>query len=344
MKNTNIERPDIELYNIRENNFKIDGVFWENGYFRRIPEAVAKTVNDGVLFLHTNTAGGRVRFITDSGYIAIHAEMDGVNGMDHIALTGEAGFDLYERKNDGYQRYINTFRPPSGMRTGYESVIDLYCREKREYVINFPLYANVKDLYIGVRADAVIEAPTPYKYDLPVVCYGSSITQGGCASRPGNSYQAIISRRLDCNFINLGFSGSARGEDTITEYIKNIPMSCFVYDYDHNAPTVEHLKKTHEKMFKIIREKQPNLPIILMLSRPVFYLNDDEKRRLETVKRTYLNAIEAGDKNVYFIPGPQLIREDTIETATVDCCHPNDSGFLSMALKISDFLKDNILK
>jgi len=204
---TNISRPEMKIYNIREGNFKIDGIFWEDGYFRRLPESVAKAVNDGVHYLHTNTAGGRVRFVTDSDYIVIYTKMDCVNGMDHFALTGEAGFDLYERKDDSYQRYIHTFRPPSGMREGYEAVVDFPAREKKEYLINFPLYSNVKEVYIGLREDAVIETPKPYKYELPVVYYGSSITQGGCASRPGNSYQAIISRMLDCNFINLGFSG-----------------------------------------------------------------------------------------------------------------------------------------
>ena len=119
-------------------------------------------------------------------------------------------------------------------------------------------------------------------------------------------------------------------------------MSCFVYDYDHNAPTLEHLENTHEKIFNTIRKAKPDLPI-LMLTRPKYYLTQEEIKRLNIIKKTFTNALARGDKDVYFISGPELIGEDFIETATVDNCHPNDNGFLSMALKISETLKE-ILK
>lgn len=114
-------------------------------------------------------------------------------------------------------------------------------------------------------------------------------------------------------------------------------MSMFVYDYDYNAPTVEHLVATHEKMFKTIRTKNPNLPII-MLSRPKIYLSDEEKERRETVERTYLNAVEAGDKNVYYISGAELMKY-TYNDGSVDSIHPNDLGFWSMANVLGDFIE-----
>ena len=97
-----------------------------------------------------------------------------------------------------------------------------------------------------------------------MVFYGHSITQGACATRPGNAYPSILSRKYGFDFINLGFSGSAKGEDAMAEYIASLDMGAFVYDYDHNAPNAEQLLKTHEKMFKTIRKAHPSMPIVIM--------------------------------------------------------------------------------
>ena len=329
---TNIAKEDIEFFNAEDAPFKIYGIFKDDGKFRRLPEAVAKTVNDGVHILHANTAGGRVRFVTDSSYVAIQAKMDGLGKMPHFAFTGSIGFDMYA---DNF--YIKTFAPTVDITDGFESVIELETNELREITINFPLYSNVKELYIGLQKNSVLKEASPYKNTKPLVYYGSSITQGGCASRPGMSYQAIVSRRFDYDYINLGFSGNAKAEDTIIDYIKNLDMSIFIYDYDHNAPTVEHLANTHEKMFKAIRETHPNLPIIMM-SRPKFKLTDLEEQRLEIIKTTYNNAIASGDKNVYLITGKELTALCGNE-GTVDNCHPTDFGFASMAKAVGDVIE-----
>ncbi|MBQ1231493.1 MAG: hypothetical protein IIX73_03920, partial [Clostridia bacterium] len=164
------------------------------------------------------------------------------------------------------------------------------------------------------------------------------ITHGVAASRPGNIYPLIISRTLDTNILNLGFSGNAKGEPEIAEYIAGLNMSAFVYDYDYNAPNVEHLEATHEAMFKIIRKANPELPII-MLSRPKAHLTDLEIKRMEIIRQTYDNARAAGDENVYFIAGTDLLTKDVWETALVDAAHPNDSGFLSMAKTLTSLLE-----
>ena len=119
-------------------------------------------------------------------------------------------------------------------------------------------------------------------------------------------------------------------------------MSIFVYDYDHNAPTIEHLKNTHEPMFKAIRSAQPDLPIVI-LSRPQFILTDAEEKRLEIIKTTYQNAINSGDKNVYLITGPELMKYAGND-GTVDNCHPNDVGFHSMAKVLGDLLEKLLIK
>jgi lysophospholipase L1-like esterase len=155
------------------------------------------------------------------------------------------------------------------------------------------------------------------------------------------SYESIVSRRLNADHINLGFAGYARGEDEIAEYISNLEMSCFVYDYDHNANTVEDLKNTHEKMFKRIRSKNPDVPIIMM-PRPKFCLTEGDVLRLNVIKETYNNAIENGDKNVYLIEGEKLMQMAGND-GTVDNTHPTDLGFASMAKAVGDLL-EKILK
>jgi hypothetical protein len=297
----------------------------DDGRYRRLPEDVAKATSTGVHTLHANTAGGRVRFVTDSPRIAIHAAMDGHFQSPHFTFAGKAGFDVY--LNGVYRK---TFMPPVDMQDGFESVIETRLTEKAEILIHFPLYANVKHLYVGLEEGSVLEPAAEYEITTPVVYYGSSITQGGCASRPGNAYQNIQSRLLDFDHINLGFSGNAKAEEAMIDYINGLEMSAFVYDYDHNAPTPAYLFETHEHMFKRIRAAHPELPILL-LSRPQpNMVNPDDVERLAIVTRTYENAVAAGDKNVYFIPGPALM-EDVKNEGLVDGVHPNDAGFVSMA-------------
>lgn len=334
---TKIEKEDIRFWDIQQPPFVIYGVFHENGKFRRLPEAVANAVNEGVQVLHSHTAGGRVRFRTDSPYIAIHAIMEADGPYSHFAPTGYKGMDLYVEDEEGVEQYAGTFIPPADMTEGYEYAITLADSRMRDVTINLPLYSGVCRMYIGLSETAAVEAPEPYRFETPVVYYGSSITQGGCASRAGMSYQSIVARRLHADYVNLGFSGSARAEDTIIEYIKNLKMSVFVYDYDHNAPTVEHLEKTHEKMFRAIRAQQPELPIVMM-SRPKFTLTSDEEQRLEIIRTTYRHAVEAGDKNVYLIEGKELMALAGND-GTVDNCHPNDLGFASMAKAVGDLLE-----
>lgn len=332
--NTNIKIDGIEFYDVKKHPFEIYGVFFENGKFRRMDEQVAKSVSDGVHFLHSNTAGGRVRFKTDSSYVAIHVAMPNVCKSPNFAMAGCSGFDLYVREN-GKDVYYKTYIPPFEIVDSYEGVVDFGGSSLREITINFPLYSDVAELYIGLDKNAKILSPTPYTRQKPIVYYGSSITQGGCASRPGMSYQSIISRRFDTDYINLGFSGNAKGETEMAEYIKNLDMSVFVYDYDHNAPDVDHLKKTHKPMFDMIRNANPNLPIIIV-SRPERH-NAHIAEMFGVIKETYDIAKQNGDKNVYLINGADLMLPAENE-GTVDGIHPTDFGFSLMAKGIGDVI------
>ena len=329
---TKLNESDIKFYNVLNTPFQIYGVFYENGKFRRLPENVAKTVSEGVCKLHTHTAGGRVRFKTDSPYVAIHTKTSGIGKMPHFALTGSAGFDLYADNN-----YVSTFIVPFDINDGYESIIHFPSKELREITINFPLYSSVNEMFVGISDQAELCAPEPYSLNEPIVYYGSSITQGGCASRPGMAYESIISRRLNADHINLGFSGNAKGEPEMAEYISRLDMAAFVYDYDYNAPSVEHLQNTHENMFRIIRNAHPQLPIVLM-SRPRVKLTEAEQQRLEIIRATYAHAKDAGDENVYLLEGAKLMALCGDE-GTVDGCHPTDFGFASMAKVVGDVLE-----
>lgn len=331
---TKIEREGLKFYDIDEPPFKIHGVFREGDRYVRMPRDLAESVNDSIRWLNGHTSGGRIRFVTDSPYIALKLQIGGQSKFSFFSVTGIMGCDVYSGK-----RYYGTIIPPLDTTTEYENVVDIPDPCEREYTINMPIYACVYKVYIGIKEGCILKPATDYSITKPVVFYGSSITQGGCASRSGNTYPSQISRALDCDFINLGFAGSAKGEEEVAHYIAGLDMTAFFYDYDYNAPSLEHYKETHEKFFKIIRLAQPDLPII-MTTRPKKYLTTEENERVDVMMSTYQNAIDAGDKNVYYIKGPDLIQDAIAESALIENCHPNDAGFTSMASVYSNKLKE----
>lgn len=304
--------------------------------YRRIPQSVAEATSENVLKLSTNTSGGRLRFKTNSSFVAISTKMKGAITMQSkFSLTGGAGFDLYVNNE-----YGATFIPPMDMTDGYESIFDFKTKKERDIMINFPTYSDVTELYIGLEDDAKITSHSPYRDIKPIVYYGSSITQGGCASRPGNTYQSVIARKLNIDYTCLGFSGSARAEKAIYEYIASLPMSAFVYDYDHNAPDAQFLKDTHKTMFDYIRKAQPNLPIIMLSSPSQWAETPDEiERRKQVIYDTYKSAKDSGNENVYFIDGQAIFNSFDSSMMTVDRIHPNDFGFWCMSEAILEVLR-----
>lgn len=331
-----ISKEGLSFYDVKYAPFSVHGVMYEDDRFRRMPRKVAVTVSEAVAYLNDNTAGGRVRFVTDSDTVAINCELCAVGKMPHFALTGSVGFDVYA---DG--RYAGTLIPPFDVTDRFEAKVALDGK-RHEITVNFPLYSGVKGLYIGIKDGAALEAAAPYS-EPPVVFYGSSITQGGCASRAGNSYQALLSRQMGFDYINLGFSGSACGETAMALYIASLSMRAFVLDYDHNAPTVDHLRQTHKPFFDIVRAVHPDMPIVMM-TRPSYHLTGEELERLAVVKETYESALAAGDGNVYFIDGRELVGKAFAEIATVDGAHPNDCGFYAMATRLQKTLKEAFLR
>lgn len=329
MKTYDILKPPFSLYGLKHDS---------EGFFR-MDKSVADYVSPGVRGLNYNTSGGMLRFRTDSVRIILTATLPDVCLMNHMPLTGSSSFDIYCDGN-----FCGVFRAPSTeeYKGTWSGELTLPEGEK-DVLIGFPLYNNVRSVFISLEESASAEEGGKFEDKLPIVFYGSSITQGGCASHPGNAYPNMISRYLNREILNLGFSGSCRAEDEMCEYISSLSMSLLVFDYDHNAPTAQYLEETHEKFFKQFRKHCPYTPVLMLSVADGYFGEKNIEKRKEIIKRTYENAKTVGDKNVYFLDGQKFYDDIGPENATVDCCHPNDLGFWAFYKNISKFIKENDL-
>lgn len=339
-----IEEDNIAFYNVKEEPFDLYGFASakKGETFLRMPLDVARSVSADVEELCELLSGGRVRFKTNSPYVAIVAKYKNIIRMNHMSLLGTSGFDMYTYENGTYKYAImRRFIPPMELTPeGYESIQYFKNRDLKDITINFPLYNDVLELYIGIEEGSVLTHGEKYVNDSPIVCYGSSIAQGACASRPGNSYMGMISRKLNVDFVNLGFSGSAKGEKEMAEYIAGLDISGFVCEYDQDAPTAEYLKETHPKFIEIIREKHPDIPIILMSSiLRVEWGQEEYDARKKVILETYDHWKEKGDENIYYLDCQHVFDMFGGDNGTTDGAHPNDLGFMCMAEAISEILK-----
>jgi len=175
-----INKSGLRFYSFEDEPFKIYGNIKraDDGLLYRLPREVAALTSPGVLALSTNTAGGRVRFRTNSKRVAIIAKYNSLGIMPHFPITGSVGLDVYADRV-----FMGGFVPPVNMpNKAYESVQTVGDGTKEQNIeVNLPLYSNLTELYIGIDEWATLLSPTPYKYEKPIVYYGSSITQGGCA-------------------------------------------------------------------------------------------------------------------------------------------------------------------
>ena len=327
---TNLDKADIQWMDPGKKPFSLFGVLQtEGGYMRMQPE-IGEKVSESVALLNRHTSGGRVSFETNSPYVAIHAKC-GQTRSAVMPATGYGGFDLYLEEKDGL-RFTNVFVPPLDVEKAYEGIYHFREEAPRKVLIHFPLYSSVEFLAIGIQQGSTVSPYSPYGNDMPVVFYGSSITQGGCVSRPGNAYPAVFSQLTRRNYINLGFSAGAHGEEEMARYIANLPMSLFVMDYDHNdCDNLSRLAERHPAFYRIVRERNPMLPIVIM-SAPyaarTFYESHPMKSK-GILKDTYFLAKEAGEP-VAFIDGYEIFGAEK-DAALADRIHPNDLGHWKMA-------------
>lgn len=324
---------EAEFFDTAEAPFSYHGVEIFGECYARIAPERAEKINEGVAALAPCSAGGRIRFSSNSGHISVYAKLRAVFPMPHAPYVLSAGFDIYR---DG--EYLQTIQPINNFSVkAYGKTVETDGKT-HTYTIVMPCYGGAEKVFVGLDPGCDLSEAEPYKVSKPIIYYGSSITQGGCASRPGMTYQDILSRKFGADYINLGFSGSAKAEDEaaylINDIISERGASIFVYDYDYNAPNYGHLEKTHERFFEIIRSENKALPVV-MISKPNPSGKEDELRRA-VIKRTYENARAKGDENVYFVNGADFAPNGDY---TVDGVHLNDLGFYSMAKRLEEVYK-----
>lgn len=330
----------MRFYSCLEPPFSIHGLLGrrEPGAFWRLPDNVIDTISEDVSKIARRASGGRVRFRTDSKTIVFRMGLKSLEVAQCMPLSGSAGADVFLGAG-AESRYAALITPENYDSRKVETV--LYTSGSLEQItINMPRNEPLDFLEIGLEEDARLLPALPYRWKKPVVFYGSSITEGGAASRPGTAYTSVLCRSLDCDHINLGFARSARGEPAMARFIAGLEMSAFVLDYDHNAPTPQALQATHAPLFRTVREAQPELPI-LMLSRPnVFRDPEDAARRREVIRATYEAAVASGDENVWFVDGEQLLAGPCPSNCTVDGIHPNDAGFQRIVQAVQPVLAE----
>ena len=332
----------MDWYSADDRPFVLNGLCWRKpgGDFRRIPEGyhISQYI-DQTLSYHT--AGAMLRFVSDADEIRIDVKLHKNARMDHMASTGSMGFDLYCGRGSA-KKYVGTTR--------FDRALDEYCvtifergdreHREREFTLHFPLYCGVADFRIGLSAGAAVKAPSAWNDDRPVAVYGTSIQQGGCASRPGMCHTNIMSRMLNRPFINLGFSGSGKGEPEAAELLASIKNpAMFVLDYAGNAKN-EGLLATLSTFINILRAKHPETPILMVSMTPW----KDELEQCECTgsrmaqTMIFLDELrrrrENGDKNIHFLDGFGLYGADLSE-CTVDGVHATDLGFLMIARRMA---------
>lgn len=338
-----VTEPDIRYYDVRTAEVDIYGLYnpRRETQFIRMPMDAANAVSNKTAAMNLLTAGGRIRLKTDSEYVAIRAARPmGLNFSPHMNFVCSSGFDAYVKENGEYT-FCGVFVPKVKENAGYESIVHFETRKMRDITINFPLFDQVTDLYIGVQKDAVLTHGDKYTIEKPVVYYGSSITHGGCASRPGNCYTALLSREMDYDYVNLGMAGSAKGEQAMAEYLASLDMSVFVMDYDFNSPW-QDLEQTHWRMYEIFRKAQPKTPVIFA-SRCTLRWRERQieltMRRRAAIIRNFEKAKAMGDDRVFYIDGQTVFAPYGGDSCTVDGVHPNDLGFYAMAKAYGPVIK-----
>ena len=331
-----VDAENIKWFSADDEPMRLTGFYFrkKGEVFRRLPldEKLPPSVNG----LSWHTAGGQLAFMSDTKVVRIKVTLGHESLMDHCTKIGSSGFDIYMGK-PGKQQY---FCGSSRIKVNNDSYeVDLFKHEHaemREFTINFPLYSGVDSFEIGFSEDAEIKAPSAWKDDAPVVVYGTSITQGGCANRPGMAYTNIISRRLNRPFLNFGFSGSGKGERYVFEQLAKVEKpAMFILDYEANAHK-EGMFNTLREGIDILREKHPVTPIMVVSK---FHFNREylvtgsvsvrAKDAEDTwrFERSEVNRRRrAGDKNITFVYGGWKNEDDWTEL-TVDGVHATDLGF-----------------
>jgi hypothetical protein len=309
-------------------------------WFDRLPSSAESTVTPSVWNLSRDSAGMVFRFKTDANAIHIHYKLLKSNlAMPHMPATGVSGVDLYARDEAGKWKWVQVTKPTtqeikteivSGLAAGY-----------REYAAYLPLYNGVEFLRFGAVKGSKFEGLAPR--EKPIVFYGTSITHGACASRPGMVHTGILARKLDMPVVNLGFSGNGKMDQEVGDFLTQIDAAAYVIDCLPNMIPSDVTAKCIP-LVQQIRAIKSNTPIILVEDRR--FTNDwilPEKEKFHTSNHAALRAAydqlqKAGVINLHYIPGDGLYGDDS-EGAT-DASHANDLGFMRQAEVFEPILRN----
>lgn len=304
--------------------------------FERLPAKAETMVPERVWQLSHHTSGLNVKFVTNASEVHARWTLKNENlAMAHMPATGVSGLDLYVKTDNGVWRWLGVGRPfsiPANTAKLAGNLIPM----ARSYMLYLPLYNGVDSLEIGLPEDAslwrIIEDEETRKK--PIVFYGTSITQGGCASRPGMSATAILGRRLNLSVINLGFSGRGKMEPELATILGEIDAALYIIDCMPNMNT-DLIMERVEPFIEILRKTRPEIPILLVEGREFqnSYLNNfldkQIKQERAAFREAYENLLGKGIKNLHYLHGTNQLGDDY--EATVDGSHPTDLGFMRQA-------------
>ncbi len=320
------------VYELPHPAFTVYGGWYDDEYgFIKMPPKIANDVSSGVFWGSRCTSGVRIAFSTNSDTIKLTCKPYQKGWSGHMTGLARAGFTLCEVTDDG-EKFVGNFYAPMEYVETYQAQLNLHGRYKmHDYILYLPLYSGVEALTVEVTKGSKVKKFTTYSVKKPFLYYGSSITQGGCANRPDNTYQSLVCQKYGVDYITLGFSGLARGESNMAEYLGTVDCSVFVCDYDYNAQDLNHLEQTHLPMYKAFRSNPKNAKTpIIFISKPDGFRTDCGNGRFAIIKKTYDYAKKLGDDNVYLIDGRKIYPKEIREHCSVDGCHPTDLGFYFM--------------
>lgn len=311
----------------------VEGQGWREtkAPFDRLPAKAEGVVRAPVWSLSRDSAGLCVRFQTDSTQIRCRWKLNSADlAMPHMPATGVSGVDLYV-KHEGRWRWLACGFPRS--QNNEATLASGLPAGEREYLLYLPLYNGVQSVEIGLPKQNTLKQAAPRKHTKPIVFYGTSITQGGCASRPGMVHTALLGRWLDRPVINLGFSGNGRMEKELAKLLAEIDAEVYVIDCLPNIDAAAVAERTLP-LIQTIRAKRPTTPIVLVEDRNYtnsFLIASKQKRNQtsQAALRKVYESIRERDPQISYLPGADLLGDDG--EGTVDSSHPTDLGFYRQA-------------
>ena len=300
--------------------------------FDRLPAKAEGVVRDPVWRLSHHTAGLCARFVTDSTSISARWTLRNDNlAMNHMPASGVSGLDLYAKDGVAW-RWVAVGIPKAVPDTQAQMIVGAP-GGVREYLLYLPLYNGVESVEIGIDAEATLAKAEP-RTRKPIVIYGTSITQGGCASRPGMVHTAILGRRLNYPVINLGFSGNGEMDPELGDLLAELDPAVYVFDCAPNMQP-ELIAERAYPFVKTLRERKPETPIVLVeniVYQSGWFVDSKKESYVEknkALRESYERLQKDGVENLFFIPCENLLGDDG--EGTVDGVHPTDVGFLRMA-------------